>query len=148
MDRGGTYGWSAEHRQLAHIVAYELAVKPVPTGMLVRHRCHVPLCCNPGHLLPGTHKDNAQDAVRAGRTLRGESHPFAKLTEAQVGEIRRLRRLGISLKQLSRQYGIAAGTVSQVATGETWGHVGDKHERARRLATLRLVGDMRKGYQS
>ena len=45
----------------AHRVAYELAYGPIPTGVVVRHRCAVGGCCNPRHLLLGTQKQNSWD---------------------------------------------------------------------------------------
>lgn len=54
-------------RTVAHRVAYELAVGPIPEGLLVLHRCDNPPCCNPKHLFVGTSSDNAQDALAKGR---------------------------------------------------------------------------------
>lgn len=53
--------------KLAHRVSHELFKGKIPDGLIVRHICHNPLCCNPNHLLTGTAKDNADDMVKAGR---------------------------------------------------------------------------------
>lgn len=69
----GGYGKVYWRRQkhLAHRLAYELLVGPVPSGMQVCHRCDNPSCVNPAHLFVGTQKDNMKDAVRKGR-VRGQ----------------------------------------------------------------------------
>lgn len=51
----------------AHQVAYERAHGPVPAGLLLRHTCDTPRCCNPRHLIPGTVQQNADDRTRRGR---------------------------------------------------------------------------------
>ena len=53
---------------LAHRVAYELYIGPIPEGLHVRHTCDNPPCCNPDHLRVGTQRDNYDDAVSRGRT--------------------------------------------------------------------------------
>ena len=52
---------------VTHRVTYEHFIGPIPTGMVLDHRCRVHACCNPGHLRPVTVKQNAEhlDGARA-----------------------------------------------------------------------------------
>lgn len=64
------YGYPSFHGKhiLAHRYAWEMENRTeVPEGMLVRHECDNSLCINPGHLVLGTQRDNAMDAVKRGR---------------------------------------------------------------------------------
>jgi hypothetical protein len=51
----------------AHRIAYQLTRGSIPAGLVVRHKCDVPRCCNPNHLEIGTQADNLQDARDRGR---------------------------------------------------------------------------------
>jgi hypothetical protein len=43
---------------------------PIAEGVVIRHSCDNRPCCEPLHLLSGTHADNVQDRVARGRTAR------------------------------------------------------------------------------
>jgi hypothetical protein len=49
--------WQGRYR-IAHIVAYELLIGPVPKGLELDHKCRVTSCVNPAHLEPVTHREN------------------------------------------------------------------------------------------
>lgn len=54
--------------RMAHRVAYELMVGPIPAGMEIDHfACNNPSCVNPAHLKPVTHLENMRRAVATGR---------------------------------------------------------------------------------
>lgn len=122
----GGYGaarWKGQTRN-AHSVAYEIANGPVPKGHVVCHSCDNRPCCNPTHLFLGTQAENIQDAVRKGRTARGEAHHWDKLTAEQVRAIRAAynpsKRNGA---EVARQFGINRHTVYDIAAGRSWRHL-------------------------
>ena len=123
--QGGGYGHfgSAGKTYLAHRFSYTLAKGEIPEGMVVRHTCDNPKCVNPSHLLVGTHQDNSNDAVERGRTARGERSGVAKLTEADVVEIRARYADGQSMSGIARDLGASRDSVRAVAEGRTWRHV-------------------------
>jgi len=107
----------------AHRHAYELTYGPIPPGLMIRHTCDNPPCCNPAHLLPGTHQDNTEDMVSRERQERGERHHFAKLSDADVIEIRRLANAGIPQREIAKQFGIGKDYVSILKRGLNWKHL-------------------------
>lgn len=46
--------------RLAHVVAYEDAIGPVPDGLVLDHKCRVRCCVNPLHLEPITQGVNVR----------------------------------------------------------------------------------------
>lgn len=127
-------------QQFAHRLAWELANGPIPPDLLVRHFvCANPPCVNPAHLLLGTKSDNAKDAVRDTGWMTGEKHPSriypdrvsrgsnlpqARITEAQVVEMRQRWATGRWLReQLAIEYGLSVDHVSAIVHGRSWTHV-------------------------
>lgn len=107
----------------AHRFALAIRLGRWPVGG-VRHCCDVPACVNPDHLTEGTQKDNIQDCIARGRRrkglpqecyARGERHGMAKLTFAQVQELRRRFENGARVEELARDYEIARTTTSRIA---------------------------------
>lgn len=109
---------------LAHRVAYEFKVGPIPEGLIIRHRCDMPPCVNPEHLETGTQADNVQDAVERGRMTKGSDSAVSKLVESQVAEIRARYSGGdITQKELAAEFGITISTINSLLKGKTWKHV-------------------------
>ena len=101
----------------AHRVAWQAYVGDIPDGMAVLHRCDNPPCINPDHLYLGTKADNSLDMVRKGRSAAGERHSQARLSEAQVSEIRALHAAGMTQSEIARRFVVSSGYVSQVVNG-------------------------------
>ena len=63
------------------------------------------------------------DLEVAGHPTRGEGNLFAKLTDSDVRDIRRLAASGLSQEKIGRRYGVTQSTVWRVLHGRTWTHV-------------------------
>lgn len=138
-DSDGCWEWTASRQRqgygqfkldgrnrMAHRLAYELAVGPIPDGLQVNHHCDNPPCCNPMHLYVGTQSDNMQDRERRGRSplcrvqhARGSRNGRSKLTAAQVAEIR-ARGDEVLNRQLAQEYGVSDVLIGQILRGEIW----------------------------
>jgi hypothetical protein len=113
----------------AHKLVYILTHGPIPKGLMIRHTCDNRRCCNPKHLLPGTHTDNMQDAKDRKRMAQGERHPRGnrvyqrpKLTVDQVREIRLLHGT-VSRRALAERFSVTTRTIDAVVSRRTWKHV-------------------------
>jgi DNA invertase Pin-like site-specific DNA recombinase len=64
----------------------------------------------------GTCKENTNDAM-CSNTLTllkpNEKHPLSKLTDLQVQEIRSLKGIGITQREIAEKYGISSSQVSR-----------------------------------
>lgn len=59
----------------SHRLAFALIKGPILDGAVIRHRCDNPPCCNPRHLVSGTHTDNHRDMMERGRHVSAFANP-------------------------------------------------------------------------
>jgi hypothetical protein len=117
--RGGRKGTKV----YAHRASWEIANgMPVPDGLHIAHTCDTPLCVNPAHLFAATRAENMADMVAKRRSTYGTRHPGAKLTEADVLEIRRRYRLGNG-KVLGKEFGVTYKMIHLIVRGLNWKHL-------------------------
>lgn len=109
------------HR-LAYVAAHGLALADI-AGQFVRHTCDVRACCEPSHLVLGSHKDNMRDMRERGRSNRGERHGSAKINAEDVAAIRD-RYVPFSRQHgaaaIARDYGLHPESVCRILRGERW----------------------------
>lgn len=78
----GAYHPRVDVKVLAHRVAYELTLGPVPEGLDLDHLCRNRACANPRHLEPVTRQVNLLRgqtlvAANAAKTMCPQGHPYA-----------------------------------------------------------------------
>lgn len=139
----------------AHHQAWKFWKSP-DLPVVIRHTCRNRHCVNPAHLEGGTQKENnGIDRERDGTDNKGERHGNHRLTEANVVEMRRLRREGTSLEDLMKRYGVTHSCILLALTGEHWSHVPNpltkeemKRTRKRRAGklTAEQVAEMRRRF--
>lgn len=122
------YGQVRVERKLykTHRYAFEQIHGHSPEVVL--HKCDNPPCCNPEHLIGGTHADNVADRVSKGRTrtgqIHGEANNFAKLTADQVLAIRAAYAAGgITQTDLARQYNVTQSAIYLIVNRKKWSHL-------------------------
>ena len=103
-----------------HRALYEQKFGPIPSGLVVRHKCDNRACINMEHLELGTPEDNWRDMFTRGRNARGECVGSAKLTEEDVREIRASRDRQIDI---ASRFHIRQGHVTKIKSRQLWRHV-------------------------
>lgn len=120
----------------AHRLSYETFIGPIPDDKpKILHTCDNPPCFFPEHLFAGTDTDNMADRDAKGRVAsgrrqgththpetvrRGERHPGAKLTNAQVAEIRTRLSNGELCPPLGREFGVSRYTINSIKLNKIW----------------------------
>lgn len=126
---GDGYGRAGRHH--ASRVVWELVNGRSPGRLSVLHSCDNPPCVNPAHLSLGTHQENMRQMVARGRsgrghlyeseTVSGASNPRAKLTAAEVVEIRRRYVRGqIRQVDLAAEFGVSQPMIGYIVRGAHW----------------------------
>ena len=115
----------SDNRTRFHRRSFEIAYGPIPTGMIVCHRCDNPACFRPDHLFLGTQRDNMHDMAAKGRkpkpVILPMNAPGRKLDTERVAELRRLYGTGeYTQHQLAAHFGISQSQVSNIVRGWHW----------------------------
>ena len=126
-DPYGTY-WENNTKTLAHRYAATQKYGSIPAGLVVRHQCHTPACVNPDHLLLGTHQDNVNDCIAAGRRAttrtwrsKGKYNPNkCKLTPDQI---RIIRSRQYTYREMTKMFNISEPTIINILKRKTYSDI-------------------------
>lgn len=144
--------WDGTKRTGAHRFGYTLHVGPIPRGLCVLHKCDYRPCQNPAHWFLGTVLDNNTDRHTKGRSRgpRGEQAGSARLSKAQVGEIRRLHQGGLPHRAIADAFSINRASVSAIVHGARWAHLPDliDHRDGRTPLVADQVLEIRRRYDA
>ena len=116
--------YNGKHERLFRVL-YMQKYGDIPKGMVIRHKCDHPYCCNIEHLEIGTRLDNVRDMIERGRDVYhnpktqsfGTSNGGHKLTEQQVKEI---YLSSLSQKKLSKLYKVSATNIAYIKKKKLW----------------------------
>lgn len=107
---------------MVHQIVCLAFIGPCPEGMEVCHNDGRPENNRALNLRYGTKKENGEDRVLHGTTLRGHKHPNAKLSDEDVLEIKRLlEEPGANQIAIAARFGLTQAAVGYIATGKNWG---------------------------
>lgn len=120
-------------KYLAHRLAVSFELGYEVRSEDVRHSCDNPPCCNPNHLIPGSHKENMEDRKTRDRAVfeKGEDRYNAKLNDDLVRWIRRIHRLHLKYKkytkaEIARTCGVHQTLIKRIIDRKAWSHVEDE----------------------
>ncbi len=92
---------------------------PILDGLFVCHSCDNRACIEISHLFLGTARDNIADMIRKGRARLFS----ARLTEANVADIKRRLADGQSAASIATLKSVSYGSVLAIKSNRSWRHV-------------------------
>ena len=116
--------YNGKHERLFRVL-YIQKYGDIPKGMVLRHLCNNAWCCNIKHLKVGTQKENMEDMINCGRSLKGKNNfkingiknGSNKLTEEEIKEIY-LSDLGYTT--LSKKYNVSKTNIRYIKNKQQW----------------------------
>lgn len=109
---------------LAHRLAHEMFIGPIPDGKCVCHACDNRRCVNPHHLWAGSQSENLKDAASKGRMFRpdtsGNRNGNRKLSASDVRTIREMKKGGQLQYKIAEKFNVSPSTIGEIVAGKIW----------------------------
>jgi hypothetical protein len=109
------------HRYI-HRIVLEAFVGPCPPGLQCRHLNGIKADNRLANLCWGTVSENRDDEYRNGARPVGSSHPWARLTEADILAIRQRLAAGDRVTAVAAAYEIDRSSIRLIRDRKTWKH--------------------------
>lgn len=106
------------HRAMCRIAHGE----PDKPELDAAHSCHNRSCCNPQHLRWATRVENMADKLESGTDPVGERNGAAKISAADVRQIRALCGT-MRMRDIGALFGITISNVSAIHLRKSWAHL-------------------------
>lgn len=101
-------GYAIFNGKVVYGIIYSMQGKICQQDEILRHTCSNRKCVNPDHIIPGTHSDNMNDAVKYGSRGQGEK-VYRKMVE--------LKSRGWTQSMIACEIGVSRALVSQFFLG-------------------------------
>lgn len=124
-------GRSVKVTMYVHRLVLEAFIGPCPEGKECRHKDGNRKNASLSNLEWGTPTQNAADKLRHGTEPFGSRRYNAKLTEADVETVLRLRESGMTYRAIAERFDVATTTIKGIFNGHSW---------KRHICGLRAVG--------
>ena len=112
-----------QHFKVHQLVAL-VFLGPCPANAIVCHRDDNKLNNCVENLYYGNRHQNAQDAIRNNRLVRGEANHKAKLSAKDVLKMRQIRKAsGDSYEKIGKAFGVGKRAARLAISGESWTHI-------------------------
>lgn len=111
---------NGQSQHKVHLIVLRTFVGSRKRGMIARHLDGDKTNNALANLRWGTPKQNCEDRDRHNRTYSGFNHHKAKMTEMKLHEFYKLMRIGLTLSELAKHFGISKSQAHVISKGLNW----------------------------
>lgn len=118
-------------KKMAAQVVWEMSTgEELKPGLVIRHKClDHPDCITENHLEEGTRKQNGEDRIRDGTSLKGEKNPRTTLTNEIAREIFFSKGDGRTGEERAKDYGTTVYVVRNIDSQRGFMHLFTEEEK-------------------